>query len=107
MKIIRPKIGTEVSLLSNTKNCQSLGGQTHRKTGETLEFKLIKPRETLHFQPLISVEGSWMIGSTSLEVYKSIFNKSTINNKSELYTDTFDDFSSTELKDELEEILDI
>ena len=30
-----------------------------------------------------------------------------MNNKFELYTDTFDEFSSTELKDGLEEILNI
>ena len=48
-----------------------------------------------------------MIGLISLEVYNSIFNINQENNKVELYTDTFDEFSFTELKDELEEILDI
>ena len=48
-----------------------------------------------------------MIGLTSLEVYNSIFDINTTNNKFELYTDTFDIFSFEELKDELEEILDI
>ena len=47
-----------------------------------------------------------MIGLTSLEVYNSIFNITAENNKFELYTDTFDGFSFTELKDEIEEILD-
>ena len=47
-----------------------------------------------------------MIGSTSLEVYISLFNINTTNHKFELSTDTFDQFSFTELKDELEEILD-
>ena len=31
----------------------------------------------------------------------------TTNNKVELYTDTFDEFSCTEIKEELEDILDI
>ena len=81
--------------------------QTHRKAEETLEFKLTKPRETFHFNPPIQIKGDWMIGLTSLELYNSIFNIDQENNKFELYTDTFDEFSVTELKDELEEILDI
>ena len=48
-----------------------------------------------------------MIGLISLEIYNSIFNINQEDNKFELYTDTFDKFSFTELKDELEEILDI
>ena len=41
------------------------------------------------------------------EVYNSIFNITKENNKFELYTDTFDEFSFEELKDEVEEILNI
>ena len=48
-----------------------------------------------------------MLGLTTLEVYNSIFNINTTNNKLELYTDTFDEFSIEELEDELEEILNI
>ena len=48
-----------------------------------------------------------MIGLTSLEVYNSTFNTNDENNKFELYTDTFDEFSFEELKDELEKILSI
>ena len=48
-----------------------------------------------------------MIGLLSLEVYNSIFIINPENNKFELYTDTFDEISFKELKDELEEILDI
>ena len=73
----------------------------------TLEFKLIKSRRTIHFIPPISIEGSWMIGLTSLEVYNSLFNINTTNNEFELYTDKFDEFSFEELKDELEENLNI
>ena len=39
----------------------------------------------------------------SLEVYNSNFNISEENNKFELYTDTFDKFLFTEIKDEIEE----
>ena len=45
-----------------------------------------------------------MIGLTSLEVYKSIFNITTTINKFELYTDTFEKISCEDFKDELEEI---
>ena len=40
-------------------------------------------------------------------MYISFFNIREKNNKVGLYTDTSDDFSFKELKDELEEILDI
>ena len=33
-------------------------GQTHRTAEETLEYKMTKPRETFHFNPAISIEGS-------------------------------------------------
>ena len=71
---IRPKNETQDLLLSITKNCETLVKQTHRKPEETLEFKMIKPRETIHFNPPLSVEGDWMVGLVDLEVYNSIFN---------------------------------
>ena len=66
---------------------------------------MTKPRETFHFNPPIQIKRDWMIGLTDLEVYNSIFNINTTNNKFELYTDNFDDFSFEKIKDELEEIL--
>ena len=104
---IRPKNQTEDLLLSITKNCETLIGQTHRKAEETLEFKMNKPRRTFHFKPPIQIKGDWMLGLTDLEVYNSIFNITKKNNKFELYTDTFDGFSFEELKDEVEDILNI
>ena len=84
LKMIRPKNETEDLLLSIAKNCETLIHQTHTKLEETLKFKLIKPRETFHFNPPILIEGSWMIGLTILEVHNSIFNL-TEQNKFELY----------------------
>ena len=83
--MIRPKNQTEDLLLSITKNCQTLIEQTHRKAEETLEFKMIKSRETFHFKPPIQVERDWMIGLIDLEVYNSIFNITEENNKFKLY----------------------
>ena len=107
LNMIRPKNETENLLLSITKNCQKLIKQTHRKAEETLEFKMIKPRETFHFKPPISIEGEWMLGLTGLEVYNSIFNITEENNKFEIYRYMSDKFGFLELKDEIEEILDI
>ena len=83
--MIRPKNQTEDLLLSITKNCETLIEETHRKAEETLEFKMVKPRETFHFKPPISIEGEWMIGLTGLEVYNSLFNITEENNKFKLY----------------------
>ena len=85
LNMIRPKNETEDLLLSITKSSETLIEQTHRKPEETLEFKMIKPRETFHFEPPIPVKGDWMIGLTDLEVYNSIFNITEENNKLQLY----------------------
>ena len=91
--MIQPKNETEDLLLPITKNCELLIEQTHRKPEENLEFKKIKQRETFHIKPLIHIKGDWMLGLTDLEVHSSIFNINKTNNKFELYTDTFDEFS--------------
>ena len=84
LNMIRPKNQIEDLLLSVTKNCETLIDQTHRKAEETLEFKMIKPRETFHFKPPFQVKGDWMIGLVDLEVYNSIFNITEQNNKFKL-----------------------
>ena len=107
LNMIQPKNETENLLLSITKNCETLIEQTHRKPEETLEFKMTKPSEIFHFKSPIHTKGDWMIGLIDLEVYHSIYNITKENNKFELYTDTFDEFSFEELKDEVGEILNI
>ena len=66
--MIRPKNETEDSLLSITRNCQTLIEQTHRKAEETLEIKMTNPRQTFHFTPPVQFKGDWMIVLTDLEV---------------------------------------
>ena len=66
--MIRSKNDTEFFLLLITKNCERLIEQTHRKTEETMEFKKKKPRKIFHFEIPIPIEGSWMLGLTSLDV---------------------------------------
>ena len=107
LNMIHPKNETEDLLLSITKNCETLIEQTHRKPEETLEFKMTKPREIFHFKPPIQIQGDWMIGLTNLEVYNSIFNITEENNKFDIYRGEDDKFGFLELKDELEEILNI
>ena len=105
LDLIRPRSDTEDILLSIIKICEKLLEQTHRKAEETLEFKLTQPKETFSFTPPIAIEGSRMLGLSNLEVYKSSYNIMEANSIFELYTDTFDEFSFTELKDELEDIV--
>ena len=107
LNMIRPKTETEDLLVSITKNCETLVQQTHRKPEETLDFKVIKPRESFHFNPPNQTKGEWMLWLIDLEVYNSFFNMTKENNKFELYVDTFDEFSFTELEDEVGEILGI
>ena len=63
---------TEKLILSITKKCETFIGQTHRKPEETLEFKMIKPRETFLFRALIQFKGHWLIGLIDLEIFNSI-----------------------------------
>ena len=108
--MISTKNETEDLLLPITKNCETLIDQTHRKAEETVEFKMTRPKETMTFKPPISIEGSWMIGLTDLEVYNSIFNITEENNKFKLYK--FPDEKSggvsyIKVRDEIEKDLDI
>ena len=107
---IRPKTETEDLLLSFTKNCETLIDQTHRKGEAALEFKKITPKETFHFKPPISIERSWMIGLTDLEVYNSIFNITEENNKFKYYKFPYEKsggVSYIKVRDEIEKDLDI
>ena len=82
LNLIRPKNETEDLLLSFTRNCETFIKQTHRKTEETFEFKLTKPRETFSFKPSVklALDSNWMIHLTKLEVYNSIFDITDENN---------------------------
>ena len=102
--MIQSKNHAEDLFLSITKNCEKPIEKIHEKPEETLDLKMFKPRATVHFNPPIHFKGDWMIGLIDLEVHNSIFRITEENNKFELYTDTFDEFSSEELKDEVEEI---
>ena len=111
LSLIQPKVKTEDFLPSIIKNCETLIEQiqTQPQPQETLEFKMTKPRETFRFNPPFQIEEDWMrmIGLMDLEVYNSIFNINTTNNRFELYTDIFNEFTFMDIKDELEEIFNL
>ena len=85
LNMIRRKNDTEDLLLSISKIFGTLIKRTHTKPQETLDIKMVKPRETIHFNPTLEVKEFWMIGLVDLEVYNSFFNKSEENNKFKLY----------------------
>ena len=105
--LIGPKNETKDLLLTITKNWETLIKQIRRKPEETLEFRMTKPRETFHFNPPIQTKEDWMLGLIDLEVYSSLFNITEEKNRFEIYRDTSKKFGFLELKDELEEILNI
>ena len=108
--MIRTKNQTEDFLLSKTKNCETLIEQTHRKAEETLEFKMIKSRETFHFRPSIQIQGSWMLRLVNLEVYNSIFNITEENNNFNFYKfpdEKADGVTYEKVRDDIEKNLDI
>ena len=45
----------------------------HTRPKETLEFQMIKSRETFHFNPTNQIEWAWMLGLLKLVVYNCIF----------------------------------
>ena len=57
LNMIKPKNETEGLVLSSTKNCETVIQQSHRKAEQTLEIKMIKARETFHFNPPIQIKG--------------------------------------------------
>ena len=110
LKKVGPKNETQDLLLSITKSCETLIHQIHTRPEETLEFEMIKPRETFHFNPQNQVENDCMLGLVGLEAYVSIFNITEKNNKFKLYK--YPDGKSVSIfyekvRDEIERDLDI
>ena len=56
LNLIRPKNQTKDLFLSEIKICEAPFEQTHRKTEETLEFKLTKPRKKFHSNSAIQIK---------------------------------------------------
>ena len=108
--MLRPKKQTEDLLLSKTKNCETLIEQTHRKAEYTLESRMTKPREQIHFNTSLQIKGDWMIGLTDLEVSNSIFDINTTNNKLKRYKfldEKAGVVSYEKVRDDIEKYLDV
>ena len=107
LNTLLPKNETEDLLLSITKKCETLIKQTHIKPQERLEFEIVKSKEIFSFKSsnILGFDSNSMLGLVFSEVYNSVFSITHEINKFELYTDTFDEFSFKELKDENEEIV--
>ena len=103
--VVRSKNETGDLIISITKSCETFIKHTHRNAEETLEIKLTKQEKLFPPNHPIAIDGPWLVGLTSLEVCKSIFNITEENDKFEHYTNKFDKFLIEELKDEPEEIL--
>ena len=80
-------------MLSTTKNFELLVIQTHTKTEELLEFKLIQPKDTFSFESSLNLclDNKWMVGLTKVEVYNSISNIREEKTKFVFYTVSSDD----------------
>ena len=69
-------------LLLIKKHTDTLIEQTKTKPQETLEFKMIRSKQTFSFNPPTNLveEGKWLLGVTSLECTNSVFNITIENN---------------------------
>ena len=74
----------ESLLLSIAKSNQEIVENTHSKPQETLEFKMIKQKESFSFDVPLQLNEIWMMGVTSLEVYNTVYNITNSNNKLEI-----------------------
>ena len=74
-------MNTELLLLFK-KHTDTLIQQTKTKPQATLEFKMVKQRETFSFDPPINLveEGNWLLGVSSFECTISVFNITNENN---------------------------
>ena len=64
----------ESLLLSIAKSNLDIVENTLSKPQETLEFKMNKQKESFSFDIPLELPEQWMMGVTSLEVYKTVYN---------------------------------
>ena len=100
--MVRLKFEIEDFTPSMAKSCKKPFQQIVMKPQETLEFKRTQPIESFLIEPSFNfgLDSKWMFVLTRLEVYSSNFKLTEENTKFELYTDLFDEFSFTKMKDE-------
>ena len=97
-------------LILNKKHTDTLIEQTKTKPQETLDFKMIRSKQTFSFNPPINLvdEGKWLLGVRSLECTTSVF---TITNENESFSITIPGHSRTKSAqktiDELKKFLEL
>ena len=74
-------------LLSIKKHTDTLIEQPKTKAQETLEFRMNKQMQTFSFNPPIKLveEGKWLLGVSSFECTKSVFNITKENNSFSIF----------------------
>ena len=97
-------------LLLIKKHTNTLIKQTRTKTQETLEFRMIRSKQTFSFNPPINLfeEGKWLLGVTLLECTNSVFN---ITNEKNSFSITIPGHYKTEFAektiDDLNKLLEL
>ena len=76
---------TEVLSISIIKICETRIQKTLTKPQETLDFKMIKSKDTFSFKPTfnLGLDSNWRVALASLEVFDSFFNRTEEINKIE------------------------
>ena len=75
----------ESLLLNIAKSNLDIVENTLSKPQETLEFKMIKQKESFSFDIPLELPEQWMMGVTRLEVYNTVYNITEKNNKLKLF----------------------
>ena len=97
-------------LLLIKKHTDMLIEQTRTKPQETLEFKMNKQKQTFSFNPPINLveEGKWLLGVSSFECTKSVFNITNENNSFSIIVPGHYEAESTQKTiDELNKLLEL
>ena len=76
-----PKNQNETLLLEMVKKLDEIEKNTHTKPQETLEFKMVKPKQTFHFSEDLIIPEKWLMGLVNLQVYNTVYNITDRNNK--------------------------
>ena len=63
------------------KKLDEIEKNTHTKPQETLEFKMVRPKQTFHFDEDLIIPEKWLMGLVNLQVYNTVYNITERNNK--------------------------
>ena len=84
--------------------------QTKTKPQETLEYKMIRSKQTFSFNPPIHLveEGKWLLGVTSLDCTNSVFNITNENSSfSIIVPGQYQNKSDEKVSDDLKKLFEL